>query len=136
MKLRVVRDTYTDITSIGRMHVNGKDRFNTLEDTDRKLEDGGIKIYGKTCIPRGTYKVILDDSPRFGKNCPHILNVPQYTDIRIHPLNQAKETEGCIGVGYTRDVDWIGKSLKAYQDLQKEMIAAVLAGEEIEIEVT
>lgn len=136
MKLKVIRDTFTDLSSIGRMHVNGEDRFNTLEDTDRKLEDGGEKIYGLTCIPRGTYMVELNASGRFGKNSPQILDVPGFTYVRIHPLNWATETEGCIGVGFTRGPDFIGRSVAAYEELQEELIAAVAAGETITIEVT
>lgn len=142
MKLRVHRDTFTPNTSIGNLYVDDNLFCSTLEDFDRQMESledfqrSWVKVYGKTAIPRGTYKVILSTSGRFGENCPEILNVPGFTYIRIHPLNRENETEGCIGVGYTRGVDFIGDSRHAYEDLQKAMVAAMMDGETIEIEIT
>jgi hypothetical protein len=124
------------------MAVDGNKFCETLEDFDRQLESlqefqiPWVKQVGKTCIPRGTYKVILSKSGRFGDNCPEILDVPGFTHIRIHPLNYEHETEGCIGVGYVRGVDYIGDSRHAYEDLQRAMIAAITDGETIEIEIT
>jgi hypothetical protein len=136
MKLKLVRDTFTDLSTVGRMWVNGVDKYNTLEDRDRHLEDGREKVLGATCIPRGTYVVELNKSGRFGKQSPEIKNVPGFTHIRIHPLNWSTETEGCVGVGLTRAPDFIGKSTTAYQELRTALMAAVAADETIIIEVT
>ena len=109
---------------------------NTLEDVDRRLENGGEKVYGQTCIPRGTYDVVIDYSSRFKKRMPHILNVPQFDGIRIHPGNTDRDTEGCILVGVTRGDDFIGDSRLAYNELMAAMENALLNNEKIELQVT
>jgi len=95
--------------TIGGFYIDGHWECWTLEDTDRYLERGGIKIPKETAIPRGRYQVIIDDSFRFKRPMPHILDVPQFTGIRIHILNTPAETEGCIGLG--QDIDWNTKNL-------------------------
>ena len=59
--------------TIGKLYLNGKYFCDTLEDTDRGLKDTmpteeieKIKVYGKTAIPTGTYKVDMNTvSPKF-----------------------------------------------------------------------
>ena len=74
----------------------------TVEDTDRQLENGGGKLYGITAIPRGRYRIIVSLSYRFKKRLPEILDVPQFTGVRIHGANDAGELLGCVGVGRER----------------------------------
>ena len=137
MKLRLIRDKFTDKSTIGKLYVDSPYVFcNTLEDVDRRLENGGEKVYGQTCIPRGTYDVVIDYSSRFKKRMPHILNVPQFDGIRIHPGNTDRDTEGCILVGVTRGDDFIGDSRLAYNELMAAMEHALLNSEKIEIQVT
>jgi len=137
MKLRIIRDKFTDKSTIGKLYVDSPYVFcNTLEDVDRRLENGGEKVYGQTCIPRGTYDVVIDYSSRFKKRMPHILNVPQFDGIRIHPGNTDRDTEGCILVGVTRGDDFIGDSRLAYNELMAAMENALLNNEKIEIQVT
>ena len=136
MKLRLIRDTFTEKSTIGNLYVNGIYSCATLEDADRKIESGGAKVYGKTCIPRGTYEIIVDFSNRFQVRMPLLLNVPQFTGVRIHPGNTDKDTEGCILVGETRGVDFVGDSRIAYNALFANIEAAILSGEKVEIEIT
>ena len=136
MKLRMIRDTFTEKSTIGKLYVNGVYSSETLEDKDRQIESGGIKRDKETCIPRGTYEVIIDFSKRFQQRMPLLLNVPQFTGIRIHILNRDHETEGCIGVGKGRGVDFITDSRDAYDALFSNIDAALLAGEKVEIEIT
>ena len=136
MKLRLIRDTFTEKSTIGKLYVNGDPSCESLEDKDRQLESGGIKRPGATCIPRGTYEVIIDFSNRFQVRMPLLLNVPQFTGVRIHPGNTDKDTEGCILVGKTRGEDFVGDSRLAYNELFANIDAALLAGEKVEIEIT
>jgi hypothetical protein len=136
MNLELKRDTFTDKSTIGKLYVNGFDFCETLEDVDRKLEEGGTKIKDRTCIQRGTYKVVIDFSTRFQIRMPHVLNVPQFTGIRIHSGNVATDTEGCILVGQIRGVDFVGDSRLAFAALFQELDSAFLADEKIELIIT
>ena len=136
MKLRLYRDTFTDESTIGELSVNGAFFCFTLEDRDRKLEDGGTKEYGKTCVPRGTYDVVIDFSQKYNKEMPHVLNVPQFEGIRIHPGNMAKDTEGCILVGATKSKDFVGNSVVTFNNLMDLMNEAYAKAVPITLEIT
>lgn len=112
MNLLLIRDTFTDKSTTGRLYIEDTFECYTLEDVVR--ED---KIYGKTAIPEGRYEVVLDMSVRFKKELPRLLNVPNFEGIRIHAGNKAEDTEGCILVGITRKEDWIGSSKIAMDSL-------------------
>ena len=138
MKLKVLRTTEGDNFTEGKFFINDVMRFYTVEDTDRHLEDGFEKIYGETAIPRGNYRVVISYSNRFKKDLIEILNVPQFTGIRIHSGNSSKDTEGCIIVGLTNtqdDDNWIGDSKKAYEELHAEVKEALVRGELVTIEI-
>ena len=136
MILELKRDTFTATTTIGKLFVNDVVLCETLEDHDRKMEWGGEKVYGKTCIPRGTYEVVIDHSTRFGVRMPRVLNVPGFSGIRFHPGNAHQDTEGCVLVGLRRGVDFIGDSRLAYNALFEQLEAAIMAMEKIELVVS
>jgi hypothetical protein len=75
------------------------------------------KVPSLTCIPYGTYEIITTYSNRFKKLMPLLVDVPAFEGIRIHPLNWAIQTDGCIGVGKFAGEDFIGESQKAYIEL-------------------
>ena len=116
MILQLHRTTRTDKSTIGKLYINDEYFCYTLEDVERDA-----KIYGKTAIPKGLYKVILTRSERFKRVLPLLLEVPGFAGIRIHPLNTAEETEGCIGVGFTEGKDFIGQSQAAMHALMKRL---------------
>lgn len=57
------------------------------------------KVPRLTAIPAGLYRVRMTYSGRFKRWLPEILDVPQFTAIRLHGGNDADDTEGCILVG-------------------------------------
>ena len=78
------------------------------------------KIPRVTAIPAGIYDVVIDRSPLFSARAterffkqhrdanvkidiltPHLLNVPAYDGIRIHPGVKAEDTDGCLCPGRT-----------------------------------
>ena len=116
MQLKLNRIFKTNTFTIGELYINEKYVTDTLED---RVRPEGEKVYGKTAIPEGTYEVKLTHSPRFKKILPEILNVPNFSGIRIHTGNSSKDTEGCILVG-TWDgekEDWISDSRIAFEKL-------------------
>ena len=124
MKLRLERFEYGDTYTIGKFYIDSVFHSFSLEDVVRK----GEKIDGKTAIPTGTYSVIIDVSTRFGKQLPHILDVPNFTGVRIHSGNTSKDTEGCILLGYTwPGGDFVGKSKDAFNDFFKKLQEAKTA---------
>lgn len=136
MNLMVIRDAFTPTTTLGKLFIDGTYFCETLEDCDRKMEDGGKKVDGETAIPRGTFIVIIDYSNRFKRDMPHVLNVPGFVGIRIHSGNTHEDTEGCILVGKLRLNDKsIGYSRDAFGLLFPRLEAAYERNEDINIEV-
>ena len=130
-------DTYT----IGNLYINGSFFSNTLEDKNRdvnkngKFDNGETKIYGETCIPFGTYKVILTMSPKFKRELPRLLNVPSFEGVLIHRGNTAKDSAGCILIGENKAVGKVLNSTPYEERLVKMMKEVISRGEEITIEI-
>lgn len=108
MKIIIKRLHKTSNSTIGELSIDGKFECYTLEDVERES-----KIYGKTAIPKGTYEIVMTMSNRFKIVLPLLLKVPNFEGVRIHAGNYAKDTEGCILLGQTRGIDFIGNSKKA-----------------------
>ena len=107
MNLQLIRDVFHANCTLGRLSISGLWFGFTCEDVDRKLEAGGEKVFGQTAIPRGKYQVILSFSPHFQRITPQLINVPQYTGVRIHGGNTAADTEGCPLLGRVRTDDGV-----------------------------
>ena len=99
MIVKVVRSFKGPEYTIGKLYIDGAYFCDTLEDTVRPK---GEKVYGKTAIPSGMYRVKKTMSPRFKKILPEILEVEGFSGVRIHAGNTAKDTEGCILLGLNK----------------------------------
>lgn len=138
MYIQLVRESFTDKATEGKLFVNGTFECYTLEDTDRKLEEGNKKVYGETAIPRESYSLTISYSPRFKKPLVEVLDVDGFTGVRIHPGNKAEDTEGCILVGSDNvrvDDNWIGNSRVAYEKLHQKIKEALDREEIITLEI-
>lgn len=104
----------------------------TLEDTVRD-----VKIHGKTAIPAGRYKVVLQNSPKFGPDTISLLDVPGFEYIRIHGGNTVDDTEGCplTGLELTETGIKGGTSQPALRMLRALVKAAIAEKQEVWIEV-
>jgi ribosomal protein S13 len=123
MKIDLFRKYIRNGYSIGKLSINGKTICDTLEDEDRGLisemteeEIKSIKLYGKTAIPVGEYKVTMSYSQRFKKVMPLLLDVKGFAGIRIHSGNTAEDTEGCILCGLNSEKGKVLNS-KVYTEL-------------------
>ncbi len=119
------KPTYT----IGKIYANGTLICNSMEDVDRRLFQGQpladilkIKIKGETAIPTGTYRLVVSESPKFKRPLIEVCDVPGFSGIRIHALNTAEQSEGCIGPGLNTAVGRITDSRK-YENILTEMVA-------------
>lgn len=105
MEITVKRIYLGPTYTIGNMYIDGNYVCDTLEDTVRdlnkngKFDAGEYKVYGETAIPYGRYEVRWTFSSRFKKYMPELINVPNFSGIRIHSGNTAKDTLGCILLG-------------------------------------
>jgi hypothetical protein len=134
MKIELKHILLGDKSTIGELSIDGVRICDTLED---KVRPEGVKIYGQTAIPYGTYKVRLTYSPHFKMITPEIQDVPQFQYIRIHPGNSSGDTEGCILVGTWdgKKADWISNSRDAFGKLMKVLTEADNRKEEITIKI-
>lgn len=105
LDMKLVRTEFKDTQTVGKLYLNGVYFCDTLEDKNRDLNKNGIfdgdekKVYAQTCIPFGQYKVIINQSPRFKRLMPRLLNVPHFDGILIHNGVTEKNSAGCILVG-------------------------------------
>lgn len=128
MQLRLERVQIDHDVTIGSLSADGVWQCWTLEDVVRPKH---IKVPGQTAIPAGRYRVLITPSPRFKRDLPLLVDVPNFSGVRIHPGNTAADTEGCILVGAERGADGksIGRSRVAFDNLFIKL-SDVLAGRE------
>ena len=130
----------------GLLFIDGVFECYTLEDEYRD-----VKVMHETCIPEGEYEIKLRTEggfhsrylKRYGadwhKGMLWLQDVPQFTWILIHTLNDSTQTSGCLGVGSAQqDLDLnakglISQSRDAYQRLYPKVRDAILAGDKVTI---
>lgn len=133
LQLTLTRRYKGDGYTIGTLAVDGTRFCDTLEDKDRGLAGTMSlaliklkKVFGKTAIPTGTYRVKLTHSAKFaGKSwarrynglVPEILDVKGFGGVRIHPGNDEDDTEGCPLVGENKVKGKVVDSVAAYERL-------------------
>lgn len=152
MELLVDRAWKNSSYTIGRFFVDGQRLGESMEDTDRGLtQDMPLstikkkKVYGETAIPSGRYEIKMTHSKKFCKYpwalptkglVPEICNVKGFSGVRIHPLNEAKDSLGCIGIGKNDKKGWISNSTAYYRNLvDNYIIPAIERGEQVFLEI-
>lgn len=94
-----------------------------------------VKIKHQTCIPSGTYKIVMTLSQRFKTILPLLLNVPNFEGIRIHAGNTTEDTSGCLLVGTAINGETLLHSKVALQELMAKIKTAIKAKDEVTIKV-
>lgn len=145
MELTLVRKYFCEEYTIGKLYVDGKYFCDTIEDKVRDLDNEG-KVYGKTAIPYGTYRIAMDVvSPRFashkqyrhiGGKLPRLLDVPHFDGILIHIGTTAEDSSGCILVGQNLAKGKVLNSTITFNNLYTILLRAKAKGEEIKITIT
>ena len=119
INLLILRDTFTDESTIGELFLNGERFCDTLE---LPYRDNQTSI---SCIPIGQYKVRLrlprESATRY---YIHLLvqDVKDRSHILFHRGNTAKDSRGCILVGQGTQQDIVYNSTLAMDLLIKEII--------------
>ena len=119
INLLILRNTFTDESTMGELFVNGERFCDTLElpyrDNQRSV----------SCIPIGQYKVRMR-YPRESatREYLHLLvqEVKDRSFILFHRGNKPSHTQGCILVGMTSQHNFVGNSTLALDLLLKEII--------------
>lgn len=118
MNLLLKRQIKTKDFTLGELFIDGVSFCYTVEDMERMPNE---KVYGKTAISKGVYKVIINMSNRFKKEMPLLLNVPNFEGIRIHSGNTSEDSLGCIIVGMVRTINGVGMSRIAFTKLMEKL---------------
>jgi len=129
MDLLLQRKTEINNTVFGELFINGSFFCYTLED---KIRD--VKIKHQTCIPQGSYNIIITHSTRFKELLPLLQNVPNFIGIRIHAGNTIEDTSGCILVGSSIEGERLLHSKITVNRLISKLQSA-LKKEKVKIEV-
>jgi len=120
MKLVIYRHTPNieeDRNIIGDLHIDGEFFCHSLED---EIRPDGVKIYGKTAIPAGEYKLILTMSNRFKRLMPLLVDVEGFSGVRLHGGNTSEDSHGCPLIAFNTDYVKIwGSAEKALTKLLK-----------------
>lgn len=127
MKLSLIRKSRSEDFTLGELFIDGQFFCYTVEDKVRPL---GEKVFGKTAIPAGSYKVIINMSNHFKKEMPLLLSVPGFEGVRIHSGNTAEDSEGCIIIGMVKTENGVGMSRVAFTKLMDK-----IKGKELTIEI-
>lgn len=125
MKLLLTR-TYQDTNTLGQIEVinNVGESIATYYTLELPWKENQRRV---SCIPVGTYKILKHNSPKFGE-CLWIKDVPNRSEILIHPANYTRQLLGCIAVGMDhKDINNDGEldatqSRKALADILKHTI--------------
>ena len=128
INLLIIRDTFSEESTVGELFLNGERMCDTLElpyiNNERNI----------SCIPEGEYKVRLRLARESAtRDYLHLLvkDVPNRDYILFHRGNSAKDTSGCILVGFSSKQDYVKNSTFAMDLLMKEIIN--LGGENINL---
>lgn len=142
MKVELKRVFNCPTYCIGHLYVDGKYVCDTIEDTDRGLDQKMSlseilkrKVKKQTAIPTGRYQVSLRiQSPTFSKKSyymsfckgylPRLLDVSGYGGILMHRGVNQNNTEGCIIVGYNTIKGQVTNSQKAFEELYNILMTA------------
>ena len=115
----IIRNTFTEVSTIGKLYLNGEWLCDTLEnpylDNQRNI----------SCIPTGEYSVRLRTARESAtKDYVHLLvkDVANRDLILFHIGNTAKDTRGCVLVGIGTEQDLVKNSRLAMELLMKEIV--------------
>lgn len=155
MKIEHVRIYNCATYCISKLYIDGVWQCDLVEDTDRGLDQSMTlaelrkrKVYSKTAIPTGKYKLSMRfQSPKFSKYeyykkfcngyMPRILDVPAYDGILMHPGVNAASSAGCVICGLNKTKGKVLDSRKTWEKLMKQFFLPLkVLGEDADYIIT
>lgn len=142
MKLELKRIALKPNYTIGKLFINGTYYCDTIEDKvidlnkNGKFDDGLTKVMHQTAIPYGTFKVVVNHSPKFNRELPRLLDVPYFEGILIHNGSDQNSSSGCIIVGENKTVGKVTNSTFYMNNLTARIKDAQNKGETITITIS
>jgi hypothetical protein len=119
VNLLIIRSTFTEVSTIGKLFLNGEWMCDTLENpylnNQRNI----------SCIPEGQYKAKLRTARESAtKDYLHLLiqDVPNRDFVLVHIGNKSSDTRGCVLVGIGVEQDFVKNSRLAMDLLMKEIV--------------
>lgn len=145
MKLLLERIYTNSSYTIGHLYVlteSGDKQYlmDTIEDTDRGLDNSmdvstvkAKKVYCKTAIPTGTYKITMwVKSPSFSKKTyyknycdgylPRLINVKGFDGILMHRGSNEDHSCGCLILGLNKIKGQVVNSQWAFETLMEKYL--------------
>jgi hypothetical protein len=142
MKLELKRIALKPNYTIGKLFINGSYYCDTIEDKvidlnkNGKFDDGLTKVMHQTAIPYGTFKVVVNHSPKFNRELPRLLDVPYFEGILIHNGSDQNSSSGCIIVGENKSVGKVTNSTFYMNNLTARIKDAQNKGETTTITIS
>ena len=142
MKLELKRIALKPNYTIGKLFINGTYYCDTIEDKvidlnkNGKFDDGLTKVMNQTAIPYGTFKVVVNHSPKFNRELPRLLDVPYFEGILIHNGSDQNSSSGCIIVGENKAVGKVTNSTFYMNNLTARIKDAQSKGETTTITIS
>lgn len=142
MKLELKRIALKPNYTIGKLFINGTYYCDTIEDKvidlnkNGKFDDGLTKVMNQTAIPYGTFKVVVNHSPKFNRELPRLLDVPYFEGILIHNGSDQNSSSGCIIVGENKTVGKVTNSTFYMNNLTARIKDAQNKGETTTITIS
>ena len=115
--LLLIRDSFSDKAVLGKLYLNSEFYGHTLE---LAWKENQKRI---SCIPKGVYEVTKrhTEKSKYKYEHLHILDVPDRELILMHIGNYPKNSKGCILLGNTRALNFVGDSRKAFYKLMYDL---------------
>lgn len=114
----IIRDEFTEKSTLGKLYLNGEFYGHTLE---LAWKDNEKNV---SCVPKGVYEARKrsgDESAKYKYQHIEILDVPDRSKILIHIGNYPKSTQGCVLLGGTRALNFVGNSRKAFYSFMYDL---------------
>ncbi|CAL2055950.1 DUF5675 family protein [Tenacibaculum sp. 190524A05c] len=97
-KIEIVRKWQDDFQSSGTCTIYDADGFPLFSalSLERGWKNNQRNV---SCIPEGTYPVVLEHSNRFKRKLWEIKDVPNRSECKFHSANHWHQLNGCIALG-------------------------------------